>query len=101
MYKNKKGFNGGLRYRFLSDRPAVEDYSLTAQGYFVTDAVLKYTKSRYEVGLKVNNIFNTQWKETQFATTTRLPNEIAPVTEICFTPGTRFAALLGVSYFFK
>ena len=101
MYKNKKGFNGGLRYRYLSDRPAVEDYSLTAKGYFVTDAVLNYTKPRYEIGLKVNNIFNTQWKETQFATTTRLPNEVAPVTEICFTPGTKLIALLGVSYFFK
>ncbi len=101
MYKNKNGFNGGLRYRYLADRPAIEDNSLTAKGYFVTDAVLNYTKARYEIGLKVNNIFNVQWKETQFATETRLQNEPTSVTEICFTPGTKFLALLGVSYFFK
>lgn len=101
MYKNKNGLNGGLRYRYLSDRPAIEDNSLTAQGYFVTDAVLNYSKPRYEIGLKVNNIFNTKWKETQFATETRLQNETTPVTEICFTPGTKVMALLGVSYYFK
>jgi len=101
MYKNKNGLNGGLRYRYLSDRPAIEDYLLTAKGYFVTDAVLNYTKPRYEIGLRVSNIFNTQWKETQFATETRLQNETNSVTEICFTPGTKLMALLGVSYFFK
>ena len=101
MYKNKNGLNGGLRYRYLSDRPAIEDYSLTAKGYFVTDAVLNYTKPRYEIGLRVNNIFNTQWKETQFATETRLQNETNSITEVCFTPGTKFMAFLGVSYFFK
>lgn len=100
IYKNKNGLNGGLRYRYLSDRSAVEDYSLTAMGYFVADAVLNYTKSQYEIGLRVNNIFNTQWKETQFATETRMRNEVNPVTEICFTPGTKFMALLGISYFF-
>ena len=101
MYKNKNGLNGGLRYRFLSDRPALEDYSLTAKGYFVTDAVLNYTKPRYEIGLHVNNILNSKWKETQFATETRMQNETNSVTEICFTPGTKFMALLGISYFFK
>ncbi len=100
-YKNKNGFNGGLRYRYLSDRPAIEDYSLTAKGYFVTDAVLNYTKSNYEIGLHINNLFNTKWKETQFATETRLQNEPNSVTEICFTPGTKFMALMSVSYFFK
>ena len=100
-YKNKNGWNGGLRYRYLSDRPAIEDYSLTAKGYFISDAVLNYTKSRYEIGLRINNIFNTQWKETQFATETRLKNEATPVTEICFTPGTKLMALLSMSYYFK
>lgn len=100
-YKNKNGINGGLRYRYLSDRPAIEDYSLTATGYFITDAVLNYTKPRYEIGLKANNIFNTKWKETQFATETRLQGETNPVTEICFTPGTKFMTVLSFSYYFK
>ncbi len=93
-YTNKNGFNGSFRYRFVGDRPANEDYSLTAVGYFITDAVINYTRSRYEIGLVVNNVFNTKWKETQFDTVTRLKGEAQPVDEVCFTPGTPFAAKL-------
>lgn len=97
---NKTGFNGSLRYRYVGKRAGNEDYSLTAAGYFITDAVVNYTKPKYEIGLVINNIFNTKWKETQFETETRLKNEPEPVDEICFTPGTPFAAKLSVSMFF-
>ncbi|MEP7277266.1 MAG: TonB-dependent receptor [Bacteroidota bacterium] len=96
-YTNKKGFNGSLRYRYLGDRPGKEDYSLTAVGYFITDAVINYVKPKYEIGLVINNIFNTKWKETQFDTETRLKGEAQPVEEICFTPGTPFAARLSLA----
>lgn len=98
-YMNKTGINGSLRYRYLGDRPANEDYSLTATGYFITDLVLNYTAKRYEVGLTVNNLFNVKWKETQFETLTKLRNRDA-VNSIAFTPGTKFAALAHVSFFF-
>ena len=55
-YTNKNGLNGSLRYRYIGDRPANEDYSLTATGYFITDAVLNYTKPKYEIGLVINNV---------------------------------------------
>jgi len=96
-YTAKKGLNGSLRYRYLADRSANEDYSLTATGYFVTDAVLNYTRGNYEIGLVINNIFNTKWKETQFDTETRLKGEAKSVNEICFTPGTPLAAKLSLS----
>ncbi|GAB2697280.1 TonB-dependent receptor [Mucilaginibacter koreensis] len=99
-YIFKNGFNGSLRYRWLGHRPANADYSLTAQGYFINDLVLNYTKNRYEIGLTVNNLLGIRWKETQFETLTRLRNE-APVNGIAFTAGTRFTALLHVSYFFN
>lgn len=95
----KNGFNGSLRYRYLADRPANEDYSLTASGYFINDLVLNYTKKKYEIGLTINNLFNIQWKETQFETQTRLQNKDA-VNSIAFTPGTKFAALLHLSVLF-
>jgi len=82
--KNKSGINGSLRYRWLGNRPANEDYTLTANGYFVNDFVLNYTKNKYELGLNINNIFNVKWKETQFDTVSRLKNEAVPVDEICF-----------------
>ena len=100
-FTNKNGLNGSLRYRYIGDRPANEDYSLVATGYFITDAVLNYTKPKYEIGLVINNVLNTKWKETQFDTVTRLKGEATPVDEICFTPGTRFAAKLSFSIFFK
>ena len=99
-YKNKNGINGSLRYRWLSDRPANENNSIIASGYFINDFVLNYTQKKYEVGLTVNNIFNVKWKETQFDTLTKLKNETTPVEEICFTPGTKLAAKLSLSIFF-
>jgi outer membrane receptor protein involved in Fe transport len=99
-YMFKNGVNGSFRYRYLADRPANEDYSLTAKGYFVNDVVLNYTKARYEIGVTVNNVFNVKWKETQFETETRLKGEQA-VNGIAFTAGTKFAAVFHVSYFFK
>jgi outer membrane receptor protein involved in Fe transport len=100
-YTKQTGFNGSLRYRYMGDRPANANYSLTATGYFVTDFVLNYTKKNYELGLTINNVLNTKWKETQFATLTRLKGEAAPVNEICFTPGTPLAVRMSLSIFFK
>jgi len=96
-YTNKNGFNGSLRYRFVGNRPGNEDYSLTAKGYFITDAVFNYTQPVYEIGIVINNVLNTKWKETQFATETRLKGEAQAVNEICFTAGTPFAAKLSLA----
>ncbi len=98
-YMNKTGLNGSIRSRYLADRPANEDYSLTAAGYFITDLVLNYTWKRSELGITVNNLFDVRWKETQFETLTRLRNREA-VNSIAFTPGSKFAALAHFSYFF-
>lgn len=99
-YMLKNGFNGSLRYRYLGSRAANEDYSLKAEGYFINDLVVNYTKPRYEIGLTISNLFGVTWKETQFATETRLKGQ-APVNGIAFTPGTKFASILHLSYFFK
>ena len=99
-YTGKRGFNGSLRYRYISNRPANEDYSLTAAGYFIVDAVINYTRPKYGIGLVINNMLDTRWKETQFDTTTRLRGEAHPVDEMCFTAGTPFAAKLSVAVYF-
>ncbi len=62
-YTRQTGFNGSLRYRFMGDRPANASNSLTTLGYFITDFVLNYTKKNYEIGITINNILNTKWKE--------------------------------------
>jgi outer membrane receptor protein involved in Fe transport len=94
-------FSGSLRYRYLADRPANEDNSLVAKGYFVTDLQANYTRSCYQLGLSVQNLFNTRWKETQFATESRLAGEAASVTEIHFTPGTPLFARISATVFFR
>ncbi|MEN9570759.1 MAG: hypothetical protein RL172_1990 [Bacteroidota bacterium] len=99
-YKKQLGWNGSLRYRFMSNRPANEDYSVTAKGYTVLDAALNYTHKKWEAGLAVQNLLNSQWKETQFDTESRLKDEAAPISEIHFTPGTPFFARLSVTVFF-
>ena len=82
-------FTGGLKYRYLDDRPANEDNTIIASGYFVTDINTNYKISKsLTLGFSVENLFNTKWNETQFATTSRLQNEVEPVEEIHFTPGT-------------
>jgi len=99
-YTGKHGLNGSLRYRYVGDHPANVDYTHTATGYFITDAVLNYTRPKYNIGLVINNMLNTRWKETQFDTTTRLRGETRPVDEICFTAGTPLAAKLNIMIYF-
>jgi len=97
--QGSRGFSGSLRYRYMGNRPANKDYSLVAKGYFVTDLQLNYSRPRYQLGLSVQNLLNTRWKETQFATESRLKGEAAPVDEIHFTPGTPFFARLSWTWF--
>jgi outer membrane receptor protein involved in Fe transport len=96
--KDLKGFSGSLRTRLLGDRPANGDNSIVAQGYCIADFSVNYKIKKMSIGLNINNIFDTKWKETQFLTETRLANETAAVDEIHFTAGTPFNARLILKY---
>ncbi|MBS4042564.1 MAG: TonB-dependent receptor plug domain-containing protein [Chitinophagaceae bacterium] len=100
QYKKLKGFNAGLHYRTIANRSANEDKSIIAKGYFLVDASIAYTTSKFELGLIVENIFNSQWNEAQFATTSRLQNEQLPITELNFTPGNPRFLKFKISYNF-
>ena len=89
-FRNVGNFSGGINYRWVDDRPANEDDSIVALGYFVTDFNLNYSYKNWTLGVIVENLFDTEWNETQFATESRLFSEINPVEEIHFTPGTPF-----------
>ena len=94
------GLSASLRYRHIDSRPANEDNSVRARGYFLLDAVVSYTQKRFQVGATVENLLNREWNQAQFDTETRLRNEAAPVSELHFTPGTPFYAKLNASVFF-
>lgn len=98
--KTKPGINTSFRYRYMGDRPANEDYTVVAKGYFVADAFVNYAQKKYEISISAQNLFNVKWKETQFDTESRLYNEPLPVSEIHFTPGTPFFAKMSFTYFF-
>lgn len=94
-------FSGGIRYRFIDDRPANEDNSIVAEGYLVADLNANYQLSKkLNIGLAIENLFDTDWNETQFATESRLQTEINPVEEIHFIPGTPFFLKANLYYSF-
>ncbi|MDO9374481.1 MAG: TonB-dependent receptor [Ferruginibacter sp.] len=100
FYKGANGFGVGLNCRYIMSRPANEDNSITAKGYFITDASVNFTKQHFEIGLAVENLFNAQWNEAQFATLSRLRNESVPVEELNYTPGTPLFARVKLAYIF-
>lgn len=98
--RTQNGWSGSLRYRYMADRPANEDNTIIAKGYFVNDMQVNYQYKAYNFGLSVQNLANVRWKETQFATESQLKNETEPVNEIHFTAGTPFFAKLSVGISF-
>ncbi len=100
FYKSKIGLNGGLNYRYIKNRPANEDNSVVAKGYFILDAAINYSKPKYEIGIAVENMLNVKWNEAQFATESQLKGEANPVTELHYTPGTPIFARIKLVVFF-
>jgi len=99
-FRRQQGINGSLRYRYMGNRAANETNTVVANGYFIADAIVNYTRPGYEFGLSVENIFNTAWKEAQFDTESRLKDETDTVSEIHFTPGTPFALKVRFTKYF-
>ncbi|MFD2726446.1 TonB-dependent receptor [Hyunsoonleella rubra] len=89
-FKELGKFSGSINYRYIKDRPANEDNSIVAEGYFVTDFNINYSCKNWTFGLIVENLFDVDWNETQFATESRLMGEADSVEEIHFTPGAPF-----------
>ena len=96
----RERLSGGLRYRYVRDRPANEDNSIVARGYFLLDGNLNYRVGPLTLGIVAENLLNAEWLETQFATTSRLFDEPSAVEEIHFTPGAPFSLRGVVRYGF-
>ncbi len=112
------GFSAALRVRYLGDRPAIEDRSLTAQGYTLVDLLGKYRWRNLEASLALLNLTDTNWREAQFSDNSCLYNEVAmgtpgcsatpgkqgthpdPPPDIHFTPGNPFNVRGGLAVYF-
>ena len=99
-YIFENGFYGGIDFKYLDNRPANEDNSIVAEGYGIFDFNIGYKHKNLNIGIQIENVLDSEWNETQFATNSRLQNELEPVEEIHFTPGTPFNARLSLSYQF-
>ncbi|HEX8657786.1 MAG TPA: TonB-dependent receptor, partial [Hymenobacter sp.] len=64
-YKQPNGLSASLRYRHIDSRPANDDGSIRARGYFLVDAVAAYTQPRFQVGATVENLFDVRWNQAQ------------------------------------
>jgi TonB family protein len=84
------GIRGGLRFRYLGERPAFDEASpefrqygtrtlndgspnpdyaperVNAQGYFIVDAFAAYRWRFLEAQVAIQNLFNSDWREAQF-----------------------------------
>lgn len=78
--QHPSGYYGRFGYFHIGDRNAIEDGSFKTEGFWRFDASAGYRTRVFEVNLAVLNVFNTQWREAQFLTTSRLPAEISAAT---------------------
>jgi outer membrane receptor protein involved in Fe transport len=88
------GWRGRIGARWVGSRPATENPTgLQAQGYFIVDLTFAYRWRFLEVGLVLENVLNTQWREAQFANHSYVAGRDDPglagtgVEDIHFTPG--------------
>ena len=86
----RRNIAANLQFRYLKDRPANEDNSIIAEGYMIADLSASYSFKKISLGFSIENLFNQEWNETQFATESRLQFETESVEEIHFTPGVPF-----------
>ncbi|AUX39865.1 TonB-dependent receptor [Sorangium cellulosum] len=90
-----------VRVKAIGARPATEDEALTAEGFTVVDANAGLRFHDVEVAVDVQNLFNTRWREVQFASESRLPYEPAAVTGIHYSPGWPFTAIARATLYWK
>lgn len=112
------GFGAALRMRWVDDRPANEDGSVTAQGYFLLDLIGSYRWRNVEAAVTVFNLTDTEWNEAQFADTVCARRDLQagrpdrpcfvkpgrtpldPPDQLTFTPGNPIGVRAGITVFF-
>jgi outer membrane receptor protein involved in Fe transport len=92
--------SGGVRMRHVGARAADETNGVRARGYTLVELFAGWRAGPLTLTAAVDNLFDVEWNEAQFATTSRLRGEAVPVTELHFTPGAPRSVQVGVRYGF-
>jgi hypothetical protein len=90
--------SGGFRIRHVGSRAADQTNTVRALGHTVTELFSLWRVGPLDLMCSVDNLFDVDWNEAQFATTSRLRNESESVTELHFTPGSGRFVQVGASY---
>ncbi|HEV8365356.1 MAG TPA: TonB-dependent receptor [Gemmatimonadaceae bacterium] len=91
-----RGIAAGIRWRHIGARAANADNSVRAHRSALLETVSTLRWRGSTIRLAVDNVLNVRWNEAQFATTSRLRGEAAPVTELHYTPGAPRTLTLGM-----
>ncbi len=94
---DKTGFVA-LRARGIGDRPGNDDDTLTAEGYLIFDLIAGRQIRSVDLELTINNLFDTPWREAQFAEASRVTPTADVVEQMHFTPGRPLTATLTAAY---
>lgn len=89
----------------LGPRPLIEDRSVRSQPFIIFNFAGRYRPPtgrwrQFELFLSIQNLLNSQWRQTQLFYESRLATESAPVGDIHFTPGTPRLVMGGVAWYF-
>jgi hypothetical protein len=80
-------WRASIRWRSIGSRPADPSGSIQARGSTLWEIFGTWRAGRAAINLTIDNLFDVDWNEAQFATTSRLSHETESVTELHFTPG--------------
>jgi hypothetical protein len=85
-YVNTFGFTGSFRVRHFGDAPLDEGNSVQKDGTTLYNLGLSWADAKWEVGLDVLNVFDSDGNDIEFWFESRLQNEAAPVEDFHFHP---------------
>src|SRR5207244_537717 len=96
---DQRGFVS-LRARGIGDRPGNDTGTLVARGYLVCDLVMGKSFGKLAANLTINNVLNSDWREAQFADSSRVSARADIVEQMHFTPGVPLTATATLAYTF-
>jgi outer membrane receptor protein involved in Fe transport len=70
------GIFGGVRLRYFSSQPLIEDDSQRQPGSTIVNALVGYRFSRYELSVGVLNLFDTKADDIAYYYASRLPTSL-------------------------
>jgi hypothetical protein len=87
-----------VRARGIGDRPGNDDGTLTAKGFLIFDVIAGKQIRSVDLNLTINNAFDADWREAQFAEESRVTPTADVVEQMHYTPGIPLTATMTAAY---